>query len=160
MHRRPRLLPWRAEARSGLRMRAGRTWLAVGLTAAFLASCGLAGGPERTPLAVPAPSCGGAKILIPGSIPCEELVRFAIDVIRAEAPSQLDRGIVAVTVELQGCPKQALPAQIDCAGEPFVQLVTLNFGAPVEGGPIEPSLSVALAPVSGRVLGIVNPLIR
>lgn len=134
--------------------------LAAGVIAAIVAGCGLSGGPERTPLAVPAPTCGGAKILIPGAMPCEELVRLAIEVIRAEAPLQLDRGIVAVTVELMGCPKQEVPPQIDCAGEPFVQLVTLHFGASVEGGPIEPSLSVALAPVTGRLLGIVNPLIR
>lgn len=128
--------------------------------AGILAGCGLVGRPGPTALVIPAPTCGGAKILIPGALPCEELVRIAIEVLRGEAPAQLERGVIAVDVELQGCPKQEVPPQVDCAGEDFVQLVTVTFGPAVDGGPIEPSLSVALAPASGRLLGIVNPLIR
>jgi hypothetical protein len=155
-------IPASAAARSGFgaSVAALRSTLAGLLLAGIVAGCGLVGRPGPTPQAIPAPTCGGAKILIPGALPCDELVRIAIEVLRGEAPIQLDRGIIAVDVELQGCPKQEVPPQIDCAGEDFVQLVTVTFGPSVDGGPIEPSLSVALAPVSGRLLGIVNPLIR
>ncbi len=126
----------------------------------IVAACGVLGSPGPTLLAIPTPICGGAKILIPGALSCDALVRIALQVLHDEVPAQLDRGVIAVTVELQGCPKQELPPQLDCTGEDFVQLVTVTFGPSVEGGAMEPSLSVGLAPVSGRALGIVNPLIR
>lgn len=112
------------------------------------------------PLVLPSPTCGGAKILIPGALPCDELIRRALDVLQAEAREQLDRGIIAVNVELTGCPRNEIPRQLDCTGEDFVQLVTFRFSPSAAGGPIEPSLSVGLTPVSGRSLGIANPLIR
>ena len=125
-----------------------------------LAGCGVFGPPAPTGLVVPEPTCGGARIAIPGALPCDELARLAIDHLRAEAPLQLDRGVIAIDVELQGCPANEVPPQLDCTGQPFVQLVTVTFGPTVEGGPIEPSLAVGIDPVSGVILGIVNPLIR
>jgi hypothetical protein len=128
--------------------------------AGIVGGCGVFGSPDPTPLAIPSPTCGGVKILIPGALPCEQIVRIAIEVLRSVAPAQLDRGVSAVDVELQGCPRNEVPPQLDCAGEDFVQLVTFTFLSSVQGGPIEPSLSVGVAPVSGRLLGIVNPLIQ
>ena len=130
------------------------------LLAGVLAGCGLGGSPSPSPFALPGPTCGGAKVLIPGALPCDRLVRLAFEVLQTEAPGELDRGVIAVTVDLSGCPKNELPQQLDCSGEDFVQLVTFTFGPSVAGGPTEPSLSVGVAPVSGRILGIVNPLIR
>jgi hypothetical protein len=137
----------------------------VGAAAALLlgavaAACGVLSSPEPTAPAMPAPTCGGAKIDIPGALPCNELAEIAIRELRAEAPGQLERGVLAVTVELQGCPRNEVPPQLDCTGEDFVQLVTFTFGPAAAGGPIEPSLSVGVAPTTGRILGIVNPLIR
>ena len=126
----------------------------------LLAGCGVLGSPAPTGLFLPAPTCGGARVVIPGALSCDDLVGIALQVLRTEVPRQLDRGVIAVTVELQGCPRNEVPPQLDCTGEDFVQLVTFTFEPSVEGGPIEPSLSVGLAPVSGRVLGIVNPLIQ
>ena len=125
-----------------------------------LAGCGLGASPVPTGLTLPAPTCGGAEIQIPGALPCDELVRRAVAVLQAEAPAQLQRGVVAVSVDLLGCPANEVPPQLDCTGEDLVQLVTFTFEPSAAGGPIEPSLSVGLSPVSGRVLGIVNPLLR
>ena len=61
---------------------------------------------------------------------------------------------------LATCPRGEVPPQIDCGQEQFVQLVTVTFEPAPAGGPIEPSLTVAVAPVNGAILGIVNPLIR
>lgn len=134
---------------------------AASLAAAWLvAGCGVLTSPAPTALALPSPTCGGAKIVIPGALPCDDLVGIALQALRAEVPAQLDRGVIAVTVELGGCPRDEIPAQLDCTGEDFVQLVTFTFGPAVPGGPIEPSMAVGVGPVSGRVLGIVNPLIR
>jgi hypothetical protein len=126
----------------------------------LVAGCGILGSPAPSGLALPAPTCGGARVVIPGALPCEDLVGIALQELRAEVPAQLDRGVIAVTVELQGCPRGEVPAQLDCTGEEWVQLVTFTFGPSVPGGPIEPSMSVGLAPITGRVLGIVNPLLR
>ncbi|MBA3876775.1 MAG: hypothetical protein C0498_07540 [Anaerolinea sp.] len=128
--------------------------------ASIVAGCGTLDSPSPSPLTIPAPTCGGAKILIPGALSCDQLGRLALEVLRSEAPGQLDRGVIAVTVELQGCARNEVPPQLDCTGEDFVQLVTFTFGPSIAGGPVEPSLSVGLAPVSGRLLGNVNPLIR
>lgn len=133
------------------------TGLALGL---LVAACSLVGSPGATDLTLPAPTCGGARIEIPGALRCEALVEIALEELRAQAPGQLARGVIAVTVDLQGCPRNEVPPQLDCTGEDFVQLVTFTFGASDPGGPLEPSLSVGVAPVSGRVLGIVNPLVR
>ncbi|MCI0583238.1 MAG: hypothetical protein L0227_10185 [Chloroflexi bacterium] len=143
------------------RLAAGRpVLLAALLLAPFVAGCGVLGSPAPSGLALPAPTCGGAKVVIPGALPCDDLVGIALQALRAEVPGQLDRGVIAVTVELQGCPRDEVPPQLDCTGEPWVQMVTFTFGPAVVGGPIEPSMTVGLAPVSGRVLGMVNPLIR
>ena len=130
------------------------------LLGAIVAACGVLSSPAPTALELPAPTCGGAKIDIPGALSCNDLAEIAIRELRVEAPGQLERGVLAVSVELQGCPRNEVPPQLDCTGEDFVQLVTVTFGPSGPDGPIEPSLSVGVAPVSGRVLGIVNPLIR
>ena len=69
-------------------------------------------------------------------------------------------GVTAIDVFLASCPRDEIPPQVDCGAEKFAQLVTVRFAPAPAGGPIEASLTVAIAPVSGRVLGIVNPLIR
>lgn len=132
----------------------------VALLALSTAAC--AGGGTQTPgpISIPQPVCGGLKIAISGALSCDRLVRIAIDVLAAEAPAQLARGIVSIEVTLATCPTGEIPRQIDCTGAQFEQLVTLAFGAAAPGGPSEPSLTVALEPVSGRLLGISNPLLR
>jgi hypothetical protein len=129
--------------------------LALGVVSA----CSLLSPPAPTTAVIPAPTCGGAQVVIPDALSCEELAEIAIGHLRREVPAQLERGVVSVTVELQGCPRNEVPPQLDCTGEDFVQLVTVTFGPTIEGGPIEPSLSVGISPVTGRILGIVNPLI-
>lgn len=133
---------------------------AAAVAAALVAGCSVFGSSGPTPLALPSPTCGGARVEIPGALPCPELVADALAVLRQQAPQQLARGVVSIDVELQGCPANEVPPQLDCSEDTFVQLVTVTFGPAVPGGPIEPSLSVGLSPASGRVLGIVNPLIR
>lgn len=137
-----------------------RVVAAVAVALVVVAGCGILGdqGPSLRP--IPEPTCGGARVEIPGALDCAAVARIAIEHLEAEVPTQLDRGIVALTVELQGCPRGEVPPQLDCSSEDFVQLVTVTLGPPLAGGPIEPSLSVGVGPVSGRVLGIVNPLIR
>lgn len=114
--------------------------------------------PGSAPL--PAPTCGGIKIAIEGARPCDNIVEIAIGALRQRAPDQLARGVTAIDVQLATCPKNEVPPQIDCGREQFAQLVTVTFGAAPQGGPIEPSLTVAIAPVTGVVMGIENPLIR
>ena len=43
-----------------------------------------------TALALPAPTCGGAKIEIPGALPCDDLVGIALQALRADVPALLD----------------------------------------------------------------------
>jgi len=133
---------------------------AIVVAAALLAGCGMLTSPAPTSLSIPEPSCGGARVVIPGALPCDALVRIAIDYVLQETPAQLDRGVVAVDVELQGCPRHEPAPALECGTEDFVQLVTLTFGPALPTGPIEPYLAVGVAPVSGRVLGVINPLIR
>lgn len=125
--------------------------------AAVLAGCG--GGASPTPESLPSPTCGGLKILIQGALPCERVVEIAVGALAARSPEQLARGIAAIDVVLATCPRNEMPPQIDCGNERFAQLVTVTFASQPQGGPIEPSLTVAVAPVSGAVLGISNPLI-
>jgi hypothetical protein len=115
--------------------------------------------PSPSSLALPNPTCGGLKIKIDGALPCERIVAIAIEALRERAPDQLARGVAAIDVFLSTCPRGEVPPQIDCGSEQFAQLVTVTFNASQPGGPIEPSLTVAVAPVSGVVLGIANPLI-
>jgi hypothetical protein len=125
----------------------------------ILGGClGTTGPPSSVPL--PAPTCGGIKIKIEGALPCDRIVEIAIGALRHGAPEQLARGVAAIDVFLAACPRGEVPPQIDCRGEEFAQLVTVTFNPAPAGGPIEPSLTVAVAPVSGTILGIANPLIR
>ena len=107
-------------------------WL---VTASLVAGCGILASPAPTALALPVPTCGGARIEIPGALPCDDLVGIALEALRAEVPALLDRGVIAVAVELGGCPRNEIPAQLDCTGEDFVQLVTFTFGPSVAGRP-------------------------
>jgi hypothetical protein len=93
-------------------------------------------------------------------LPCDRIVQIAIEALRERAPEQLSRGVTAIDVFLTTCPRGEVPPQINCANEQFAQLVTVTFGPSEPGGPIEPSLTVAVAPASGQILGIANPLIR
>lgn len=144
------------------RRRSAASAVGAFVLAIILAACSGAGGPSPDPTEVvlPQPVCGGLKIAIAGALPCERLVRIAIDVLAADAPAQLARGVTAIEVTLATCPAGEVPPQIDCTGTQFAQLVTVSFGPAPAGGPIEPSLTVALEPVSGRLLGIANPLVR
>lgn len=157
-----RSVPDRRNRRAGRRPVGSAAGLAGRLVAAVLvAACGaFDGSPAPTGLTLPPASCGGARVVIPGALSCDDLVAIALQALRAEVPGQLERGVIAVTVDLQGCPRNEVPPQLDCTGDDFVQLVTFTFGPSLPGGPIEPSMSVGLAPVSGEVLGIVNPLMR
>jgi hypothetical protein len=129
------------------------------LAASIVLGCvGTSGSPSSLPL--PSPTCGGIKIKIEGALSCERLVEIAIVALRERAPQQLARGISAIDVMLATCPRGEVPPQVECGSEDFAQLVTVSFGAAAPGGPIEPSLTVAIAPVGGRLLGIANPLIR
>ncbi len=125
----------------------------------MLAGCaGTTAPSESAPL--PGPTCGGIKILIEGALPCDRVVEIAIGALHDRAPDQLSRGVTAIDVVLTTCPMNEVPPQIDCGSERFAQLVTVTFGPVPPGGPVEPSLTVAIAPASGAVLGIANPLIR
>ena len=131
------------------------------LVAAFvLNGCGGAG-PGPSSVALPAPTCGGVKVHIEGSLPCDEVAAIAVGALTRQAPEQVARGIEGIDVFLTSCPRNEVPPQVDCGAEAFAQMVTMTFRDPPPGGGFaEPSLTVAVAPVSGRVLGIVNPLIR
>ena len=133
--------------------------VALSIAISILAGCQTASGsPSSVPL--PEPTCGGIKIKIEGALPCDEIVEIAIGALRDRAPIQLARGVAAIDAFLTTCPRGEVPPPIDCSTEPFVQLVTVTFEPSPPDGPIEPSLTVAVGPVSGAVLGIANPLIR
>jgi hypothetical protein len=146
-------------------MRRHPSWpvtLALLLTLATVAGagCGVdAGGLGPRPSLFPAPVCGGLKILIEDALPCDRVVGIALGALSEKAPAQLARGVTAIDVQLAACPAGEVPPQIDCTGVRFAQLVTVTFGPSPPGGPIEPSLAVAVEPVTGRVLGISNPMI-
>jgi len=136
-----------------------RTLLLLVIAAtSILAGCLGTSGPPSVSL--PDPTCGGIKIKIDGALPCDRVVEIAIGALRERAPEQLARGVAAIEVLLTTCPRNEVPPQIDCGREQFVQLVTVTFKDSPPGGPIEPSLTVAVAPASGTVLGIANPLVR
>jgi hypothetical protein len=133
----------------------------VGLAAAIvLGGCGGTAS-EPSPASFPMPTCGGVKIHIEGALPCDQVVEIAVGTLTRQAPEQVARGIESIDVLLTNCPRNELPPQVDCGAETFAQMVTITFrDPPAGGGFVEPSLTVAVAPVTGRVLGIVNPLIR
>jgi len=133
--------------------------LVLAATVSIVAGCFVTTGPPSS-VSLPAPTCGGIKIKIEGALPCERVVEIAIGALRDRAPDQLSRGVAAIDVFLTTCPTGEVPPQITCGTEPFVQMVTVTFAAAPPGGPLEPSLTVAVAPVSGAVLGIANPLVR
>jgi hypothetical protein len=141
-----------------------RLAVALAIVISLLSGCDLdPGGPGGSTLTfgnVPAPTCGGIKVLIEGALPCDVIAARALDELATRAPEQLARGVTAIDVMLADCPAGEVPQLIDCTGVQFAQLVTVTFEAPRPGGPIEPSLTVALEPVTGRLLGIANPLIR
>jgi hypothetical protein len=125
----------------------------------LLAGCiGASGTPS--PIAAPEPSCGGIKVRIDGALACRDVAQIALDTLRDRAPAQLARGVAAIEVSLATCPRNEVPPQIRCGQEQFVQLVKVTFRDSPNGGLVEPSLTVAVAPVSGAILGIANPLIR
>jgi hypothetical protein len=136
-----------------------RFLLVLAAAIAIIAGCGGTSGASSS-VALPQPTCGGLKIKIEGAIPCEKVVAIAIDALRVRAPEQLARGVAAIDVFLTTCPVGEVPPQINCGSEQFVQLVTITFNPSPPDGPMEPSLTVAVAAVSGAVLGIANPLIR
>jgi hypothetical protein len=136
---------------------------ACALTVAIVAGCfatGVAPAPATTATPIPTPTCGGLKILIPDALSCGRVVSAALQALAARSPDQLRRGITRIDVVLGHCPRGEVPQMIDCGTEQFAQMVTVEFGPPPPGGPIEPSLTVAVAPVTGAVLGIANPHIR
>jgi hypothetical protein len=136
----------------------GSFLLVLAAATAILVGClGTTGSP--TSEALPQPTCGGIKIKIDGAMPCARIVPPALEALRERAPDQLARGVASIDVFLTTCPRGEVPPQIDCRSEQFAQLVTITFKAAPPGGPIEPSLTVAVAPISGKILGIANPLI-
>ena len=129
----------------------------------LVAACDASGGvpsPSNSAGGLPAPTCGGLKIAIEGALPCDRVAEVAIQALAARAPAQLARGVSAIDVVLAECPRGEVPPQIMCGQAQFAQLVTVTFGPAGAGGPIEPSLTVAVEPVTGAILGIENPLIR
>lgn len=132
--------------------------LLVVAATSILAGCLGTSGPPSS--ALPEPTCGGIKIKIDGALPCDRVAEIAIGALRERVPEQLARGVAAIEVLLTTCPRNEVPPQIDCGSEQFAQLVTITFKDSPAGGMIEPSLTVAVAPVSGAILGIANPLIR
>jgi hypothetical protein len=133
------------------------------LLATVVAACDASGGnqsPSGSTSGLPVPTCGGLKIAIEGALPCDRVVELAVQALGARAPDQIARGMSAIDVVLAECPRGEVPPQITCGQAQFAQLVTVTFGPAGAGGPIEPSLTVAVEPATGAILGIENPLIR
>lgn len=128
--------------------------LALGIA---LAGCA---GPDPDPSIVIQPTCGGLELAIDGALTCDQVAQIAVDTLTERSPDQIRRGVTAIDVQLAPCPQMEVPPQIDCAGEELAQMVKVTFGPPPANGPIEEFLVVAVAPVSGEVLGIANPLVR
>ena len=133
------------------------------ITVAFAAACGTDDGspPPSPPVGgLPTPTCGGLKVAIDPALSCDRVAELAVAAIRDRAPQQLDRGVSAIEVVLSECPRREVPPQITCGPAKFVQMVTVTFGPAGSSGLIEPSLTVAVEPTTGAILGISNPLIR
>jgi hypothetical protein len=129
------------------------------LATGILGACGTDEA-SAPPLAGIVPTCGGLKVAIDPSLPCERVAEIALNELHTRAPQQLDRGVTAVDVVLAECPRGEVPQQVSCGDAQFAQLVTVTFGPAGDSGLIEPSLTVAVNPVTGAVLGVENPLIR
>jgi hypothetical protein len=127
--------------------------LAVLVCALAVASCAAVPGSQPRPR----PVCGGIKIAIPGALSCDQITSIALNRLVQVSPEQMARGVSSIEVALSECPRGEMPPMIDCTGEQHAQMVTVNF---VGGNPKLDSLTVAVGPVSGRILGISNPLIR
>lgn len=140
-------------------IRPGRAIAQVLLTCSLaLAAC--SGIPSPSSTRFPSPTCGGLKILIEGALPCERVAEIAIRTLLERSSVPMPRDVASIDVVLAECPRNEVPPQIACGAERFAQLATVTFGPAMPGGPIEPALTVAIAPVSGAVLGIANPLVR
>jgi hypothetical protein len=140
--------------------RAGRLAVAMLVAGLAVAGCGVPGvGDLPGVTAYPTPTCGGARIGIEGALDCQTLAGLAIGTLAERLPDHLARGVVSIEATLGDCPFGEVPRQVECERGSLVQFVKVTFEPPVEGGPIEPHLTVAIEPVEGRVLGIVNPLI-
>ena len=112
------------------------------------------------PPSQPVPACGGLEVRIDPSLSCERVAEIALNALHERAPQQLARGVIAVNVVLAQCPRGEVPPQVSCGESQFAQLVTVIFGPAGSSGLVEPSLTVAVEPVTGAILGIENPLIR
>jgi hypothetical protein len=123
------------------------------LAAASLGGCAAVPGSRPAPQ----PTCGGIKMAIPGALTCQQVTSIALNRLAQVSPDPMARGVSSIDVVLSECPRGEMPPMIDCTGEQFAQMVTVNF---VGGNPKLDSLTVAVGPVTGRVLGISNPLIR
>jgi hypothetical protein len=141
----------------------------AGRLAAFVLAAVLAGAcgadissptPSSGIAALPTPTCGGLKVAIDPALSCDRVAELAVAAIRDRAPQQLDRGVSAIEVVLSECPRREVPPQITCGPAKFAQMVTVTFGPAGSSGFIEPSLTVAVEPTTGAILGISNPLIR
>ncbi len=116
--------------------------------------------PSATPvIAIPAPACGGARVSIQDALPCEAIAGVALGAVAKSAPALLATGVAGIDVYLEACPEDEVPPEIDCRGEPYAQFVTITFGSPGRGEASESGLTVVVAPVSGRVLGISDQLV-
>jgi hypothetical protein len=129
--------------------------LSLAIVVLALAAAGCTAIPGAQPR--PQPVCGGIKIAIPGALSCDEITSIALNRLAQVSPEQMARGVSSINVVLSECPRGEMPPMIDCTGEQHAQMVTVHF---VRGNPKFDSLTVAVGPVSGRVLGISNPLIR
>jgi hypothetical protein len=129
------------------------------LAGIFLAACTTAVA-APTPTPVPEPVCGGIEIAIPRAISCKDAANRALAALREKAPQQIARGVTGIQVQLAECPRNEVPPQMDCTGEQFAYLVTVHFNVLGDNLFMEDNLTVGVAPVSGRILGIANPLVR
>jgi hypothetical protein len=127
------------------------------MTVLLAAACSAA---SPTPVPLPSPTCGGIEIAIPGAMSCQDAAQRAVAALRERAPDQVRRGITGIEVRLDLCPVGEVPPQIDCTGVEHAYLVTVHFNVVADNLAAEDSLTVGIDPVSGRILGIANPLIR
>lgn len=146
-------------------VRLART-LALALAGTTLvAACGVLGAPSpaasspASPAAsvpLPTPTCGGIRIAIEGSLPCDEVVQRATTAVAASNPELLGRGVLGIKAFLNAC-NEDLPPRIPCGGERYAQYVTFTFARGPEEQ-IEPQLTVAVSPTSGSILGLADPV--
>jgi hypothetical protein len=114
-----------------------------------------------TPSPSPPAACAEMDMFVEGRIECGDAVDRALAALRQLVPEQMAKGVAGIEVRLGNCPVGEIPPQIQCV-DPARQLyfVTVRFGPPGPGQPMDESLTVGLDATSGRVMGISNPLIR